>query len=62
MLGKKEDKLRSDEITLEKEYGIMKMLKSAQAQMDEAIANNDMVEIHVSCELIEMAATSKHLE
>ena len=38
----------------------MKMLKGSQAQMDEAIANNDMVGIHVSHELIEVA--TKKLE
>ena len=68
MLEKKKDDLRKDEVKLEKEYGItMRMLKSAQAQIDEAIVNNDMVGIHVSCELIEVATkkletTLKHWE
>ena len=57
MLEKKEYELRSDEVKFEKEYDITtRMLKSAQAQVDEAIANNDMVGIHVSPELIEVAA------
>ena len=56
MLEKKEDDLRSDEVNLEKEYDITtRILKSAQAQMDETIANKDMVGIHVSRELIEVA-------
>ena len=38
----------------------MRELKSAQAQMDEAITNNDKVEIHVSHELIEVV--TKKLE
>ena len=68
MLEKKADELRKDEVKLEKEYDItMRMLKSAQVQMDEAVANNDMVGIHVSRELFEVAtkkleATSKHQE
>ena len=49
MLEKKEDELSSDEVKFKKEYDItMRMLKSAQAQVGEAIANKDMVEIHRS--------------
>ena len=43
MLEKKEGELRSDEVKLEKGYdSTIRMLKSVQAHMGEAIANNDM--------------------
>lgn len=61
MLEKKEDELRSDEVKLEKENVIaMRMLKSAEVQMDEAIDNNDILGIHVSLELVEVG--TKKLE
>ena len=56
MLEKKEGELRSDEVKFEKEYDItMRMLKSVHAQVDAAIANNDMVGINVPRDLIEVA-------
>ena len=68
MLEKKEGELRSDEVKLEKGYdSTIRMLKSVQAHMGEAIANSDMVGIHAPLGLIEVATkklktTLKHQE
>ena len=68
MLEKKEGELRSDEVKLEKGYdSTIRMLKSVQAHMGEAIANSDMVGIHAPLRLIEVATkklktTLKHQE
>lgn len=59
VLEKKEGELKDDEERLDKDYELAtRMLKNAKAQMDEAIAANDMVGVKVSRELVE-AATKK---
>ena len=68
VLDKKEEQLKNDEEKLEKTFDVAtRMLRSAQAQMDEAISNSDMVGVQVSCELIDAATkklevASKHRE
>ena len=59
VLDRTESQLASEKEKLEKDYDVtMRMLQSAQKQMDKAIEDDDMVGIQVSREMIE-AATNK---